>query len=146
MSALTKIASMTEVTRRLGDLVAEENEILKSRRPRELANHQDEKNRLTSTYEQQLTDLKRDPGLLRGMAPDVLSSLKAATRHFQVQLEEHRRMVQAAKSVTERMLNAIVRNAGEGHKTVEAYDRGAVMRPAFAEPRRAMPLALDTVV
>ena len=146
MSALDKIASMIEVARRLGDLVAEENAILKSRRPRELANHQDEKNRLTGAYERQLSDLKRDPELLRGMAPDVVSRLKAATRHFQVQLEEHRRIVQAAKSVTERMLNAITRHAGKGHKTVEAYDRGAVMRPVFAELRKATPLALDTVV
>ncbi len=146
MSPVAKIAAMTEVARRLGDLVAEENEILKSRRPRELANHQEEKSRLTGAFELQLADLKRDPELLRGVAPEILSRLKAATRHFQAQLEEHRRIVQAAKSVTERMLQAITRNAGEGHKTVEAYDRGAIMRPVFAEPRRAMPLALDTVI
>ncbi len=137
---------MTEVAQRLGDLVAEENTILQERRPRDLAGQQDEKERLTNTYEGHVAALKSNPKLLEATAPEALSRLKEATRYFQGQLEEHRRIVQAAKSVTERMLNAITRNANQRHKTVEAYDRGAVMRPVFAAARQTTPLALNTVV
>ena len=76
----------------------------------------------------------------------TLDRLKDATSYFQVQLEEHRRVVQAAKSVTERMLNAISESVNRGRRTVQAYDRAAVMRPVFSNAGPFAPLALNTVV
>lgn len=145
MSTPTDIGSLIDTAHRLSDLVAEENAILKARRPRELAAHQEEKGRLTGTYERQLAALKSNPKLLQEAGPAALSRLKAAMRRFQMQLEEHRRIVQAAKSVTERMLKAISNSAVERRGAVRGYDEGAVIRPVVGAQRNSVPLTLDTM-
>ena len=146
MSTPTPVSKLTDLARRLGDLVAKENDLLRQRRPGELGAFSDEKDRLTEAYERQVLNLKQNPKLLQANDAATLDRLKDATSYFQVQLEEHRRVVQAAKSVTERMLNAISESVNRGRRTVQAYDRAAVMGPVFGNARTFAPLALNTVV
>ena len=132
--------------RRLGELVAEENGLLKSRRPAALGALDEEKRRLTDAYEIEVQALKGDPGALAALAPEVLAGLRAATGYFQDQLEEHRRLVQAARAITEKILNRVAEHAGRRDKPVMNYGRDAVMAPAFKSAVMAMPLTLDQVI
>ena len=134
------------LSRRLGELVAKENTLLKSRRPSALAALGDEKRRLTDAYETEIQALKSDPTGLAALGPEHLARLRAATGYFQDQLEEHRRLVQAARVITEKMLNRVAEQAGRRDRPVMNYGRDAVMAPAFKTAAPAVPLALNQVI
>ncbi len=140
------VSSLTFLANKLGNLVAKENGILKARRAGEIAALRDEKERLTSAYENQFAELKRQPGALSEIAPDAIARLRAATSQFQVHLDEHRHLIQAAKSVTERMLETIARDAIGPSESPPIYDRAAATRSVFGASTRALPLALNQVV
>ncbi len=142
----SRVDSVITLGRRLGELVAEENALLKARRPSALAALGAEKQRLTEAYEVEVSALKHDKDTLAALAPEVLAQLRATTGYFQDQLEEHRRLVQAARSITEKMLNQLAEHAGRRHKPVMNYGPNAVMAPAFQAATTAAPLTLDRVV
>ncbi len=142
----TRALAATTLGRRLGDLVAEENALLRSRRPAALASSADEKQRLTEAYEIEVQALKAEPAALSALGKEPLARLRDATGYFQDQLEEHRRLVQAAKALTEKMLNQVAERAGRRDKPVMNYGRDAVMAPAFKAAATAVPLTLDQVI
>ena len=101
------IQSLVQTTERLGDLVDVENVVLKDRQPHKLANNYDEKDRLVTVYEREMSELRANPTFLERSNTEEVGRLRAATRRFQEVLEEHRRLVQTAKSVTDRMIRTI---------------------------------------
>lgn len=137
---------LIDVTTRLGDLVEAENAALKARRTAELARRAEEKEKLTGAYERCMAQLKRSREGLKDAEPAALERLRGATRRFQELLEEHRRMVQSAKAVSERMLRAIVQEASQRRNPFEGYDAGATVRPAFAGARPTVSLAVNQVI
>ena len=146
MSMAEVVDGLTAVTERLGELVEEENLVLKARRPHELARFQAEKERLAGNYERQLRTFEGCRKDIADVPAGSLAALKAATKHFQQALDEHRRLVQATKTVTERMLKAISREAEASRRPPDAYNRAGVLRPAFGNRVAAAPLALNQVV
>ena len=137
---------LIDVTTRLGDVVEAENAALRERRAAELARHREEKEKLTGSYERCMVQLKRSRDALKGLEPQKLDRLRGATRRFQEVLEEHRRVVQSAKAVSERMLRAIVAEASQRRNPFEGYDAGAAIRPAFAAGRPTVSLAVNQVI
>jgi hypothetical protein len=101
------IDSLTDITSRLDEVMAKENQILLHRRPHELADYASEKEELANAYEREMAELQANPTLLSRAEPEEIGRLKSATQRFQQVLEEHRRLVQTTKSVTDRMLKAI---------------------------------------
>jgi len=146
MSEPDRIDALIAVTERLGEVVSQENELLKARRPHELARWHAEKERLASAYERQMMSVHRDPAALKAAAAGRLDALRGATRRFQDALEEHRRLVQASKAVTERMLKSIAREVGQKRQPVENYNRAGVLRPAFDAKPQPLSLALNQVI
>ena len=144
--SLELLERLIDVTTRLGDVVEAENAALKSRKPGELARRQEEKEKLTGSYERCMVQLKRDRDALKGAEPEKLERLRGATRRFQELLEEHRRVVQSAQAVSERMLRAIVAEASQRRNPFEGYDAGATIRPAFAAGRPTVSLAVNQVI
>ncbi|HZD26739.1 MAG TPA: hypothetical protein VE631_10795 [Alphaproteobacteria bacterium] len=140
------IDSLVSTTERLGDLVARENVLLHQRRPHELAQHHAEKDVLTSTYEREMAELRRDPGLLKRANPDAVGRLRKATRGFQEALEEHRRLVQTAKSVTDRIIRNITEEVAKRDRPVAGYDAKASLRNHFGRQQRPVSLALNQVI
>lgn len=140
------VENLTAVTARLGELMAAENEILRNRRPAELKQHEAEKHRLTGAYAAQMAELRRTPDLLEQVDPRTVAALKAATRRFQDVLAEHRRMLQAARTVAERVMRAISDEAAKRHAPARSYDGGAHVAPAFNAARQAVPLTLNQTI
>lgn len=137
---------LIDVTTRLGDVVEAENAALKARRPAELVRRQEEKEKLTGAYERCMVQVKKSPDALKAAEPAALERLRGATRRFQELLEEHRRVVQSAKAVSERMLRAIVHEASQRRNPFEGYDAGATVRPAFAGAKPTVSLAVNQVI
>lgn len=146
MNQSNLIDALTQVTSRLVDVVLLENEILRTRRPRELAQHQEEKQRLTGAYEHHMAALRANPGLMKQASQPEIDALKTATRSFREALAEHRRLVQSAKSVTERMIQAISDQVAEQQRPVRGYNAKATVATPLAAARRPVSLALNQVV
>lgn len=146
MNGTDLLDRLIDVTIRLGDVVEAENAALKDRKAAELARRQAEKEKLTGDYERCMAQLRRNRDALKGAEPAALDRLRGATRRFQEVLEEHRRVVQSAKAVGERMLRAIVAEASQRRNPFEGYDAGAAVRPAFAAGRPTVSLAVNRVV
>jgi hypothetical protein len=146
MNGTELLDRLIDVTTLLADVVEAENAALRERKAAELARRQDEKEKLTGDYERCMAQLRRNGDALKGAEPAALDRLRGATRRFQEILEEHRRAVQSAKAVSERMLRAIVAEASQRRNPFEGYDAGAAVRPAFAASRPTVSLAVNRVV
>jgi hypothetical protein len=140
------IKSLAVTTERLGDLVGDENSVLKERKPHKLSENFDEKDRLVTVYEREMAELRAHPNYLAHSNTEEVGRLRAATRRFQDVLEEHRRLVQTAKSVTDRMIRTITDEVASRQRPVTGYDASATMRSHFTGPRRGVSLALDKIV
>ena len=140
------IDALTDITSRLDEVMGKENQILIHRRPHELADYAAEKDELANAYEREMAALQANPTLLSRAEPEEISRLKAATVRFQQVLEEHRRLVQTTKSVTDRMLKAITEEVSAKQRPVEGYDQTANVRTPFNRNARPVSLALNQIV
>lgn len=140
------IDALTDITTRLDDVMAKENQILIDRKPHELAGYTAEKEELATAYQREMAELHANPTLLSRAEPEEINRLKAATKRFQQVLEEHRRLVQTTKSVTDRMLKAITDEVSAKQRPVEGYDRTASLRTHFNRSERPVSLALNQIV
>ena len=135
------IDSLTHITDRLSDILEQENQILVSRRPRELNVTLPEKERLAGMYEQVMTDLDVRPETLSRLDQAEVSRLRLATGRFQDALADHRRLVQTAKSVTERMVKAITSEIAKKDQPNVGYDRTGALRSSL-NPSTAKPVTV----
>lgn len=140
------IKILTQTTERLGELLSRENKVLHQHKTFALTDSQSEKDQLTSAYEKELSHLRRDPSLLKRSDPELVDRLKSATHRFQEVLEEHRRLVQTAKSVTDRMVRTITEEVSKRDRPVDAYDASATVRPHVGKQAKPVSLALNQIV
>lgn len=140
------IQSLVQTTERLGDLVDGENSMLKERQPHKLSKNFDEKDRLVTVYEREMAELRANPTFLERSGTQEVGRLRAATRKFQDVLEEHRRLVQTAKSVTDRMIRTITDEIASRDRPITGYDASAKMRNYFSGSERAVSLALNKII
>jgi len=146
MSATNRISQLVQTTERLGSIVAGENEALNNRRPQALVNTQEEKDRLTAAYERDMSALQRNPAALKRADPAEVTRLRATVKKFQEVLDEHRRLVQTAKSITDRMIKSITDEVASRERPFSGYDAQATMRSHFDRQNKPVSLALDQVV
>ena len=147
MTSQQLTGSLTEITERLAEIILQENQALKQRRPRELAETQAEKERLANEYEGKMRDFQSDPKLITRLQAGDVDRLKAATGRFQDALEDHRRLIQTTKSVTERMLREITREVARRQNPVTTYDQQAATRTSvMGKSRKTVTLAYNQTV
>ncbi len=147
MTPKSTVTSITEITDRLANLLASENEILTERKPRELAVTLPEKELLTADYELKMIEIKKDPEFLERLAQEDMQRLRTATNRFQDALEDHRRLVQATKSVTERMIKSITDEVASQNQPNKGYNQEAIVDAAFANQKsKPVSLAFDQVI
>ncbi len=147
MNPNSMAAAVTDITERLANLLSSENDILVRRKPRELAETLKEKQMLTDDYERRMREIKRDPKMLERLERSDMDRLRAATAKFQDALEDHRRLIQATKSVTERMVKAITDEVAANNRPARSYDAKALMTERFVgHQSNAVTLAVDQAV
>ncbi len=142
-----KISAIIAMTDRLGEIVTEENRLLAARRSSEIGAHREEKARLSEAYEREMADLKANQSWLAASTAEDIARLKASNRSFHAILAKHRRVVLAAKTVTERMLRTIGEEIAKRQRPLKSYSQNATMTPAFGGPSGpAISVALNQVV
>lgn len=141
------VAWLIETTIRLCEILLAENKLLAARRPRELGAHQAEKETLSQAYRTGMETVQNDPSVIAATPPKEVARLKSLLGIFNRLLEDHRRALEAAKSVTERLVKTIAEELAGEDRPTHRYDRNALIvqqRSAYAS--RAVSLALDQVV
>lgn len=140
----TLVRRVIEVTRDLTRLVQQQNEILETRRPGELSTLEGERDRLIRDYESMTGMLKADPAGLAAMQGGLREELSDVTRLFHDTLNAHRRLVQSAKIVTERMVDAVVKEVSKRTAPVASY--GPAAYGAGTPARQPISLSCDTMI
>ena len=141
------IAQLTETATRLCDLLSKENSLLQARRPRELAAHHEAKEALSNAYRVEMEAVRDDPSAIAAAEPKEVARLKAVLGVFHRLLEDHRRALDTAKTVTERLVKTIADELAGDNRPTHRYDQNAMIavpRSAYAGP--AVALALDQVI
>jgi len=137
-----RIAGLVGLTRRLIAHLSSENELLESRRPRELGDRLEEKARLSAALGAGMAALKSDKRLLDSANPADLAELKDATGRLQAVLAVHQRKLAAVKSVTESIVHAIGTEIARQNPPVNQYDENATVGPVARNWHIARPTAL----
>ena len=145
MSASERVSSLIEITKRLGQVIQQETTLLKQRRPADLLPLQAEKTQLGAAYEEELMIVGKNGAFLTKEAPNEMRELQGVVSHFRTTLDEHGRVLAAAKVVTERMVRNIGEEVARKDRPDEGYSRYA-RRPNLSRASRPVSLAINQVV
>ena len=144
-AAAERIAGLIDITERLGEVVEQETTLLKQRRPDQIGTLLPRKTQLGAAYEEELTIVGRNRDFLMKEAPHEMGQLQSVVARFRKTLDEHGRVLAAAKVVTERM----VRNISDEVARRDRPDAGYSRYARQARPNRTsrpVSLAVNQVV
>lgn len=129
-------------TLRLTEILSEEIELLKSRRPQELENFREEKSKLIGLYLRELATLKSVVQTANPPSPLDLKNIRHLTATFNDTLQRHELILTAKRKATEGMLSAIGQEVARRNKPVESYQKTGVLGPAMPTFAAARPTTL----
>ncbi|MFT4091488.1 MAG: flagellar basal-body protein FlbY [Asticcacaulis sp.] len=128
-SANDRAEQLILLTQRLNERLQIETELLESHKPQELAGSVEDTRTLSSHYRQETLRLKNNPSLLADISPQNKAALKAATESFMETSQRHARAVEAAKTISEGILQAIAEDIGDKGRSAQSYGPKATSRP-----------------
>ena len=131
------------VTTRLADLMARENEILRSMRPSDIHDLQKDKAELSQSYERMMLAVQKDPSVLSTATPSLREALRSVTARFTQVLHENERTLRAVRSVSERLMKTIVAAATEQRDGAAYSSAGLMNNGSQASGRRSVPVTLN---
>jgi hypothetical protein len=127
MSAIAPLIEDTlEVTHRLTALLEREVELLKNLKPQDIRELQREKSELASTYERLIGELREKAPLLAEADSKLKERLRQSTMRFQMSLAENERSIRAVKSVSGRLMRAVVAAVAERKSGTPSYSRAGL--------------------
>lgn len=135
------VSDLMTITQRLSDLMTRETEILRSQRPQDIKNLQQEKNDLARGYDHFMQELRKQPDMLAGAPRETRDKLREVTIRFQKVMTDNERALRAARNVSERLMKAIVSAVSEKQVSGAAYSSAGVLNGAG--PRRAVAMTLN---
>ena len=120
------------LTERLGSRLTFETTALEAHRPQDIHAGIEETRQLSNLYRMETARLKADPSLLSGLSDDMKFKLRTATENFMAIAKRHSIAVEAARTVTEGILQAIATDVSERKAQGASYGPGA--RQVYREP------------
>ncbi|RIK95571.1 MAG: hypothetical protein DCC73_04215 [Proteobacteria bacterium] len=137
-NAKNPVLTLISLTRRLGEVVRQENTLLNQRRPSEATTLIEEKGRLAAAYGREMDILRKNGGARAFGSADQLRELKRETSAFRKLLDEHRRILERVRTVSEGMLKAVGEEVARRSRPPQGYGKNA----APATPRQTPPATL----
>lgn len=143
-NARNPVLTLISLTRRLVDVITQENGLLKTRRPAEAKPLIEEKGRLAAAYAREMDLIRRQGGIKAFGNAEQLRELKHETSQFHAVLEEHHRMLERARAITEGMLKAVGEEVARRQQPARGYGKDA----AFTAARQPAPasIALNEII
>tara|TARA_Y100000590_G_scaffold463455_1_gene630237 strand:- start:62 stop:502 length:441 start_codon:yes stop_codon:yes gene_type:complete len=128
MKSKETIFGLIKITNKLAKLLNHETELLKKfKRPSEIRYLQEEKAQLSAAYENDLALVTASSVTLKKEAPEEMDLLTKAIKMFKLTLDDHNRALFAAKTVTERMIQAISDEASKINQPPPGYSSYAIL-------------------
>jgi hypothetical protein len=124
LDAADRVAQLTALTERLTDLIAADTRAFEARRPQDAAVRIAETSELANTYRRESLRIRRDPSLLEGATLEARRRLVRATEAFEAVLARHGRALEAAKTVTEGLVQAIAVEVAAARASGAGYGEG----------------------
>ncbi len=118
---VVRAEALVNLTERLTELLAQQAVAFETRRPHEAADTIEESAKLANIYRHESARLKRDPSVLNGAPPALRQRLLRATEAFDSVLARHGRALEAAKTVTEGLVQAIAAEVAAQRGAVGGY-------------------------
>jgi hypothetical protein len=137
-----RIDLILDLTRRLSALVEREIALIQAHEPQRLAEHEDERSRLSLLYAREMQSLRADPEAARKAERDRLERLKNETKAFNDTLDRHQRLIKRMRRVTEGIVKAVSDEAAKQAAPRTTYG----MSGYTASARGPAPLAINRKV
>ncbi len=118
---------LQEIAARMTDLMQQETGLLKADRPRDVVELQEDKLQLTRTFLQQFASFKANSAFITDNAPDHAVRLRKAFNSFGLIIEENLNAVEAAKAVSQSVVDVIHSVARKADGGPTCYGRDAVV-------------------
>lgn len=115
---------LTALTQRLTDLIAADTRAFEARRPQDAAARMAETGELANIYRRESLRIRQNPALLDGAALEERRALARATEAFDAVLARHGRALEAAKTVTEGLVQAIAGEVAAARASGAGYGAG----------------------
>lgn len=146
-TAKETVERLMGLSEQLESIVSKENEILETRRPRELEQFRQEKEAVGHVYQSTMQALKDDPSMLAGADANDVAALKSVTLKLHQLLNENFRRVAAAKTVTERLFKTIGDEIADKRQPLKGYTAKATFAvPGAYAGAATIPIAINQVV
>ena len=139
-----RIEQIIELTERLTDCTQRECEILRVKRPRDMAPVHEEKSKIAAAYAREIAQLRQDKTLSCAAEPALTAKLKDTTARFRAALNDLSQHLGRVRRISEGMIRAIADDMHSKEASPVGYGESAA-KPA---PRAAKPstLALNQLV
>ncbi len=115
-----RVRALMEITQSLSAIFAEENELLETRRPREIAPLQAEKARLAAAYAQSIRDVAKNRAAVQSADNSLLQELRDITTAFEARAARQRALLEGAAKAGEGVVKAIAEEAA-AQGTAQGY-------------------------
>jgi len=132
---------LQEVAAQMTDLLAQETALLKANRPREIATLQEEKTKLSYSYARDYGLLKANAKFVGARVPTQVDRLRRVLKVLQTEIQKNFTALEAAKAVSQGLLNAIYEIAKSKTSGPSCYTNAASM--AVHSPARPTALTVD---
>ena len=131
--AADTLKGLIALTETLTQRLAVELKAFEARRPQDVAHGMAETQDLANRYRRETTRLRADPGVLKGTSPAERQTLITATQAFEAVLARHARAVEAARIVSEGLVQTIAGEVAAARAQGTGY--GATGRAAALDGR-----------
>ncbi len=120
-----RVHQLIDLTERLTELIAAEAQAFESHRPQDAAALVEETSRLANIYRHESARVRSNPDLISHASLEDRSRLMRATEAFDAVLARQGRALEAAKTVTEGLVQAIANEVASQRSRGVGYGPGA---------------------
>lgn len=120
-----RVRALIDLTEKLSAIIAQENDLLATRRPRDMAPLQGEKARLASAYAEAIRTVAADRQSVSGASAPLIEKLRELTKTFEGCAMRQQSLLGAAKQAGEGLVRAVAQEAARTAET--AYASGAIV-------------------
>ncbi len=124
-----RVRALMEITQSLSAIFAQENELLETQRPREIAPLQAEKARLAAVYAQSIRDVAQNRAAVQSADNGLLAELRDITAAFEARAARQRSLLEGAAKAGEGVVKAIAEEAAAQERS-QSYGSNAAPKPA----------------
>ncbi len=123
-----RVRALMEITNALSTIFEQENELLETQRPREIAPLQAEKARLAAAYAQSIRDVAQNRASVQSADSGLLGELREITNALQERAARQRALLEGAAKAGEGVVKAIAAEAAAQERS-QSYGDGTPTAP-----------------